>query len=144
MSAQVETQAPGVSVTIDQDGVATLLIDQPGEKVNVMNLAFIEDLERAIASLDRDLKGVIVASGKEGQFVAGADLHQLLQAQRPEEVAEVARRLSRALLRLASLPYPAVAASNGPATEQCSSLTRQARSGWAVNTVRQAIALLAV
>lgn len=106
---------PGVRVTVDGQGIATIVIDRPGEKVNVMNLEFIEDFERAVAELGPDLKGVVLTSGKEGQFVAGADLKQLLQATRPEEAAELVRRLHRVLNRLESLPYPSVAAINGAA-----------------------------
>ena len=124
----------GITTTIDESGIATLLIDQPGQKVNVMNMAFVEELERAVGQLasavvgaaatggppssiaeSPALKGVILTSGKKGQFVAGADLEQLLQATRPEEPTELVRRLHRALNRLESLPCPSVAAINGPA-----------------------------
>ncbi|MBV9279936.1 MAG: enoyl-CoA hydratase/isomerase family protein [Chloroflexi bacterium] len=106
---------PGVTVAIGGEGIATITIDQPGEKVNVMNVAFVEDFERAVAELGPDLKGVILTSGKENQFVAGADLEELLRARRPEEPAAMVRRLHRALNQLAALPCPSVAAINGPA-----------------------------
>jgi len=104
-----------VTVSVGADGVAVLLIDQPGQKVNVMHSVFIEELEHAMNELAPDLRGVILASAKADQFVAGADLEQLLQATRPEEPAAVVRRLHRVLNRLAALPYPSVAAINGPA-----------------------------
>lgn len=104
-----------VRVDIDDGGIATLTIDQPGQKVNVMNVAFIEDLEAAVNELPRDLKGLIMRSGKEGQFVAGADLEQVLLAPTAREASEQVRRLQRTLNRLSDLPYPSVAAINGPA-----------------------------
>lgn len=115
-----EAGPAGIQVTLDKQGlggapVATLVIDQPGRKVNVMNVAFIDDLERALDSLPAHLAGLVVTSGKEGQFLAGADLEQLLQATEPAEVAEQVRRVHRVLARLAALPYPSVAAINGPA-----------------------------
>ena len=78
-------------------------------------MAFIEDMERAVDDLTPDLKGVIVARGKQDQFVAGADLEELLRATQPEEAAAQIRRLHRVFNRLAELPYPSVAAINGPA-----------------------------
>lgn len=107
----------GVTVTIDEDGIATLLIDQPDSRVNVMNVRFIEELQEAVEALaaNRDLTGVVVTSGKVGQFVAGADLEQVLEAASAEEASEAVRQLQRALNRLAALPCPSVAAINGPA-----------------------------
>jgi len=105
----------GITTHVDADGIATILIDQPDQKVNVMSMAFIEDLERAVDGLRPDLKGVIVASGKQDQFVAGADLEELLRATNPEEATGQIRRLHRVFNRLADLPYPSVAAINGPA-----------------------------
>lgn len=108
---------PGITITVDADNIATLLIDLPSSKVNLMNLQFAEEFERAVGELaaNRSLRGVIVASGKEGQFFAGADLEQVLQASTPDEASEVVRRLHRSLNKLASLPCPSVAAINGPA-----------------------------
>src|SRR5437763_1685725 len=40
------TTQPGITCAIDPEAIATILIDQPGEKVNVMNLTFIEELEQ--------------------------------------------------------------------------------------------------
>jgi 3-hydroxyacyl-CoA dehydrogenase / enoyl-CoA hydratase / 3-hydroxybutyryl-CoA epimerase len=116
VALQIQTiTKSGIAVAIDPEQIATILIDQPGEKINVMNLAFVSDLEQAVDALPSDLKGVIVASGKQGQFVAGADLKQLLQAETPEQPTELVRRLHRVLNRLERLPYPSVAAINGPA-----------------------------
>jgi 3-hydroxyacyl-CoA dehydrogenase / enoyl-CoA hydratase / 3-hydroxybutyryl-CoA epimerase len=113
--SKLMAQGSGVTTSVGRDGVAILLIDQPGQKVNVIDSVFIEELEHAIDELGPDLRGVILASAKADQFVAGADLEQLLQATRPEEPAAVVRRLHRVLNRLEALPYPSVAAINGPA-----------------------------
>lgn len=115
MAVETVVSSPGITVTVDGGGIATLLIDQPGRRVNVMNTAFVEEFSRAVDSLGPELKGVIVTSGKEGQFLAGADLDQVVLATRPAEVEEEVRQLHRALNRLESLPYPTVAAINGPA-----------------------------
>lgn len=117
MRSTVEAPQQGLTVHVGEDGIATVLIDQPGSRVNIMNLQFIQELERAVDELERNraIAGVIFASAKEGQFVAGADLEQVLEARTPEEASEAARRLQRTFNRLEALRYPSVAAINGPA-----------------------------
>lgn len=62
------------------DGFATLILDNADESMNVVNDAFIADMEEATATLaaDESVKGVILTSGKKA-FMAGADLKQLVQ-----------------------------------------------------------------
>jgi 3-hydroxyacyl-CoA dehydrogenase/enoyl-CoA hydratase/3-hydroxybutyryl-CoA epimerase len=105
----------GVTLSIDADRVAILTFDQPESKVNLMNVQFIEEFEEAIAALPHDLTGVIIHSGKPGQFVAGADLDTVLLAERPEDATQQVRRLQRALNRLERLHAPSVAAIGGAA-----------------------------
>lgn len=109
------TGGRGMAIRVDGDGIATVTIDRPGARVNVMDVRFIEELEQAVASLAPDLRGLIVASSKERTFVAGADLRQMVEAPTAGEAAGQVRRLQRTLHRLATLPYPSVAAINGAA-----------------------------
>ncbi|WP_371433396.1 3-hydroxyacyl-CoA dehydrogenase NAD-binding domain-containing protein [Novosphingobium sp.] len=62
------------------DGFATLTLDAAGQSMNVVNDAFIADMEEATARIaaDDSIKGVILTSGKPA-FMAGADLTQLVQ-----------------------------------------------------------------
>lgn len=106
----------GDRVRCDIDGgIAHIVIDTPGAKVNTIDLPFIAELEGVVADLPPDLRGIVLSSGKPEQFVAGADLTQLSQAERPEEASAPVRRLQRALNRLAEHPAPSVAALAGPA-----------------------------
>ncbi|MER8104458.1 3-hydroxyacyl-CoA dehydrogenase NAD-binding domain-containing protein [Kitasatospora sp. NPDC094016] len=105
----------------DQDGVVTLVLDDPTQSVNTMNEAFTADLDAVVdrlaglAAAD-GLRGVVVTSGKK-TFFAGGDL-RLLSAARPEDAAAVfekSQRIKRALRRLETLGKPVVAAVNGSA-----------------------------
>ena len=107
--------APSVRCSVDGDSVATIVIDQPDKKVNVLNADLISELEAVVTGLDRDLKGIILTSAKDGQFVAGADLEQILSVERPEQVVGMLRRFQRTLNALSEHPAPSVAAINGPA-----------------------------
>ncbi len=103
---------------IDQDGIATVIIDMPG-KVNVMNGDFTNDMNTAVAELadNPDVKGVVLASGKS-TFFAGGDVKTMAAA--PGEGFNEAltdgisqgRTMIRALERL---QVPVAAAVNGAA-----------------------------
>ena len=62
------------------DGFAILTLDAAGQTMNVVNDAFLADMEEAVAKIaaDASIKGVILTSGKPA-FMAGADLTQLVQ-----------------------------------------------------------------
>ena len=70
-----------VRIERGDDGVATVILDNPAESMNTVSDAFIADMERAIAELTGDaaVTGVILTSAKKA-FMAGADLKQLVQA----------------------------------------------------------------
>ncbi|GAA1382349.1 3-hydroxyacyl-CoA dehydrogenase NAD-binding domain-containing protein [Kitasatospora putterlickiae] len=105
----------------DQDGVVTLVLDDPAQSVNTMNEAFTADFEAAVARLAGlaaagDLRGVVVTSAKK-TFFAGGDL-RMLSAAGPEDAAAVfekSMRIKRALRGLETLGRPVVAAVNGSA-----------------------------
>ena len=61
------------------DGFATLMLDNADESMNVVNDAFIADMEAATAAIaaDASVRGVILTSAKKA-FMAGADLKQIV------------------------------------------------------------------
>jgi 3-hydroxyacyl-CoA dehydrogenase / enoyl-CoA hydratase / 3-hydroxybutyryl-CoA epimerase len=102
----------------DADGVVTLTLDDPTQPVNTMRAAFVDDLERIVASLrgEEGLRGVLVTSAKS-TFFAGGDLRELIQAG-PDDVEAVAAnsgRIKDALRGLETLGVPVVAVLNGTA-----------------------------
>ena len=101
------------------DGVVLLTIDQPGAKVNVLTEQLWTDLETAIDSLmpRKEMKGLVIASGKPGVFIAGADLKLLANAPAPNDPAVRAfiELGLRVLEKLEALPFPTCAAIDGAA-----------------------------
>ncbi|WP_329563023.1 3-hydroxyacyl-CoA dehydrogenase NAD-binding domain-containing protein [Kitasatospora sp. NBC_01266] len=102
----------------DQEGVVTLVLDDPNQSVNTMNAAFTADFEAVVARLAafEGLRGVIITSAKK-TFFAGGDL-RMLSAVGPEDAEEFFEstlRLKRALRTLETLGKPVVAAINGSA-----------------------------
>lgn len=109
---------PGaVSMRVENDGVAWMIFDGPG-KLNILAsgvLARFNELlgeaEKAIAS--GRIQAVIVRSGKEGSFIAGANIDEIAEIRDPVEGAEKARLGQALFTRLANLNVPTVAAVDG-------------------------------
>ncbi len=107
-----------MALTVDGDGIATLLWRMPDGSPNVLSEAALGALAAMVERVAQDdaIRGVIVASGGE-MFCAGADL-KLIAAffdQTPEEVWEMMAPAMAALRRLESCGKPVVAAINGHA-----------------------------
>jgi 3-hydroxyacyl-CoA dehydrogenase / enoyl-CoA hydratase / 3-hydroxybutyryl-CoA epimerase / enoyl-CoA isomerase len=96
--------------------IALATLDQPGSRANTLGQAIQGELEQLLAELNRrtDLAGLVFRSGKEGMFIAGADLKELGGA-RPD--SELSRKLVKRGLDVVAgferLPYPTVAAIDG-------------------------------
>lgn len=105
---------------IDTDGIATWTIDVPGRSMNVFTPEVFPRLESLIeaAAVDPAIRGIIITSGKPGNFVAGADL-AMLQQLAAEVKGNIARHvencfvLNRVLRRLETFGKPVAAALNG-------------------------------
>jgi 3-hydroxyacyl-CoA dehydrogenase / enoyl-CoA hydratase / 3-hydroxybutyryl-CoA epimerase len=104
-------EAPG------EDGIGRIVIDRPDDAVNAVDAQLVEDLGGAIraARAHAGLRGVIVASGKANQFVAGADLKMVTTARDSHQIQSASRRFQAVLDELAWLPCTTVAAINGAA-----------------------------
>lgn len=93
-----------LTLDIDDDGVALVTIDLPGQSMNVWNEALMADFDKAIdAILDNDdVKGAVITSGKPSGFLAGADLRMLGSgsANSKKEAFENAFKLNRTLRKM--------------------------------------------
>jgi len=59
-------------VPADASGVARIVIDRPDDSVNAIDVKLLEDLGAAIAAArEARPRGLVVASGKDGQLMAG-------------------------------------------------------------------------
>ncbi|NIR38493.1 MAG: 3-hydroxyacyl-CoA dehydrogenase, partial [Actinobacteria bacterium] len=68
-----------VSLTVDGDGVATVLLDRADASMNTLGPELQADLDRVLDRLEQDdaIRAVVLASGKPDSFVAGADIYFL-------------------------------------------------------------------
>jgi len=67
------------SVEVDADGIAVLKIDVPNQGMNVWDEALMAEFPKFVHSFVADdaMKGLVIASGRDNGFMAGADLRML-------------------------------------------------------------------
>jgi 3-hydroxyacyl-CoA dehydrogenase/enoyl-CoA hydratase/3-hydroxybutyryl-CoA epimerase/3-hydroxyacyl-CoA dehydrogenase/enoyl-CoA hydratase/3-hydroxybutyryl-CoA epimerase/enoyl-CoA isomerase len=98
--------------------LAILTFDQPGSKVNTLSRSVLEELAELVAGLQerQDLRGLVLQSGKQGQFIAGADLNDLagLADVTQEEAGAILARGRELFDQVSRLPWPTVALIDGP------------------------------
>lgn len=108
-------QAP-FTTTISPNGIAELKFDLPGEKVNKFSLPILAELEKEIDKLAQNssIKALKFTSGKEGIFIAGADLHGFIPAFEEPSIAKTIIMTGHRIFRkIQNLPFPTIAVING-------------------------------
>ena len=100
-----------------KDGVAELVFDLPGEKVNILRATVMEELDKTLRELRErgDVACLVVKSGKPGNFIAGADLHEFGAITDGKTAAEMAGNGQGIYNILDDLPFPTIAQINGAA-----------------------------
>ncbi|MBI4867736.1 MAG: enoyl-CoA hydratase/isomerase family protein [Candidatus Wallbacteria bacterium] len=103
------------SISVDDAGVASLTLDCPGSKLNILSRDVFQQLDDALSELSRrrDIRGLLLTSGKPDNFVAGANIEEFLQLPSAAEASEASRLAQAVFQRFESLPYPSVAAIHG-------------------------------
>ncbi len=101
---------------VEADGLAVLTFDLPGEKVNKYSAHVLLELEGVLDGLAKrtDVKALLLVSGKPDIFIAGADVKEIAGVSDPATIANGVRRGHEILGKLANLPFPTVAAIEGP------------------------------
>ncbi len=68
-------------IDVDADGVALVTFDVPGRSMNTITGGVMRDLAALVEQIKGDaaIKGVLITSGKESGFCAGADLGEFNQ-----------------------------------------------------------------
>lgn len=99
-------------LNMQDDGIAVITIDLPGEAQNVLKPEFGEQVGEILEKLSDDIsvKGVIIRSGKAGSFIAGADITVLNSVDTAEEAEEIAKTGQRLFTQLEKFKVPIVAA----------------------------------
>jgi 3-hydroxyacyl-CoA dehydrogenase / enoyl-CoA hydratase / 3-hydroxybutyryl-CoA epimerase len=101
---------------INKDGIAVLTFDLPGEKVNKLTTPVMDELNTLLDELEarKEIKALVFRSGKDTNFIVGADIAEIRNITDSETGERLARRGQAALNKLESLPYPTIVAIHGP------------------------------
>src|SRR5438128_2593397 len=72
-----------------RDDVAIIRIDAPDAAVNTLSPAVAAEFEAVFNQIDQDrqLRGVVIVSGKSDSFIAGADVEQFARFKGPGDAA---------------------------------------------------------
>lgn len=97
------------------DGIAVISIDLPNESQNVLKMEFIAELEPVVEQIKNDssIKGLIIKSGKEGSFIAGADITMFGKVNTAEDAEQLSLTGHKFFNALEKLNKPVVAAIHG-------------------------------
>lgn len=104
------------SYEINKDGIAILIFDLPGEKVNKLDTSVMEELNALLGELaaKKEIKALVIRSGKDGNFIVGADIAEIKNITDVETGERLSRKGQAVLNKLESLPFPTIAAIHGP------------------------------
>jgi len=104
----MSAENPLVRVERRGDGVAVITLDNP--KINALSQALLGQLEAAATDLTVDPPGVVVVTGGDRLFAAGADISEFGG---PDEARLVGGAFVRALDAVAAIPRCVIAAVSG-------------------------------
>jgi 3-hydroxyacyl-CoA dehydrogenase / enoyl-CoA hydratase / 3-hydroxybutyryl-CoA epimerase len=117
MKRIVQDQA-ALTLDISGDGVAWLVFDRPDARFNLLSSGVMKQLDELLGEIEAGarkgrIRAVVIRSGKEGSFIAGADVSEIAGVTDTAVAREGARRGQNVFLRLERLPVPTVAAIDG-------------------------------
>jgi len=110
-------QNSAFTLTKQDNGIALVAIDVPGETMNVLKATFGPEIEALLDDIEQDsaITGVVIYSAKDNSFVAGADVSMLEACTSAAEGAAIGKGGQDIFNRIENLTKPVIAAIHGPA-----------------------------
>ncbi|PHR72467.1 MAG: enoyl-CoA hydratase [Arcobacter sp.] len=100
---------------IIQNSIATLEIDCKNEKVNILSLQVLNELDEKLNEIiqNKSIKLLLIKSGKKNTFIAGADIKEIQAFNNEEEVLGLLEKGHSIFNKLENLVIPSVVYING-------------------------------
>ena len=107
-----------LSLEVRSDGVAWLVFDTGTERPNILTAAVLARLAELLGDVEREaragrVRALVVRSGRDGSFIAGADVKEIGAIRTEADGEAGARAGQQVFLRLDRLSVPVVAAVDG-------------------------------
>jgi 3-hydroxyacyl-CoA dehydrogenase/enoyl-CoA hydratase/3-hydroxybutyryl-CoA epimerase len=104
-----------IFATDTQDGIARVIFDLPGESVNKITAEVRRELDPLLSQLrgDANVRAIVLMSGKQDNFIAGADIDEFVKLKSSDEALQLVRGGQQLVNRLGQLDKPVVAAIHG-------------------------------
>jgi 3-hydroxyacyl-CoA dehydrogenase / enoyl-CoA hydratase / 3-hydroxybutyryl-CoA epimerase len=98
----------------DPDGIAWLVFDKAGTSTNTLSADVLAELLAALRELSSaPPKGLVIRSGKDNGFIAGADIQEFEGIKTVDDALSIVRRGWDVFNELAAAPYPTLALVRG-------------------------------
>lgn len=110
------TSAKTFSLNLRDDGVGVITMDVAGESMNVLKAAFADEIKALLDEIrsNKNIKGLVIISGKADSFIAGADITMLNGCKTAQEATDIAAMGQQMFGQLEALNIPLIAAIHGP------------------------------
>jgi 3-hydroxyacyl-CoA dehydrogenase/enoyl-CoA hydratase/3-hydroxybutyryl-CoA epimerase len=104
-----------LNFSIDKNGIATLIFDMPGEKINKLSANVLQELEIAINVISDNMaiRVLLITSAKKDVFIAGADINEIKKITDKNDAIKKVSRGQNILSRIAKLKIPTIAIIDG-------------------------------
>ena len=104
-----------ISLHIENNGIANLIINLENEKVNKLNENTLLDLEKAINVVDgnKAIRVLLISSAKEHNFIAGADINEIKQLNNSSQTIAKLNFANKLFNRISDLKIPTIAVIEG-------------------------------
>ena len=101
-------------IDTDADNIAWLVFDRAGSTTNTLSTEVLAELDRVLDDIrDRKPRALVIRSGKDSGFIAGADIEEFLDVKTAEDAKRMIRGGWDPFNKLEALPFPTVALING-------------------------------
>ena len=118
MNGPTSESKAGLSFEVDRDHVGWLTFDRPGSSVNVLTPPLMQELDALLSQLESriangQILALVIRSGKEGAFIAGADVEAIAALASVAEARAASAEGQRIFRRVDRLRVPTIAAIDG-------------------------------
>ncbi|GAA0328758.1 fatty acid oxidation complex subunit alpha FadJ [Morganella psychrotolerans] len=102
-------------LTVRPDNVAVITMNVPGEKVNTLKAEFAAQFEAILREARQisGLRGMVIISGKPGNFIAGADINMIASCQDAAQAQALSAAGQQLFNLIENYPLPIIAAIHG-------------------------------